>query len=200
MPDEFFSGVDWQQSSEPILVVEVQEPDTWPVGARSVSGTKDLLAAGLHPVLAIGGMTAADGRPLNVVGVMVSYLAGLTQAKGIAQINIAAGTIVRQYVSNILTYNGGAPATFETAPVIGQPVYVDDTDDLGEGVTLSLSPLNVAGLKNPLAGWLWYCQDEYVDDSVGGPNTSALWPKTWANEATETEVCVLLSGGGRDLA
>ena len=198
MPDVFQSGTDWQTSSEPNVNVTVQEPDTWPVGARSVSTTKDLLADGLHPVVAIGGMTAADGRPLNVTGVVVTYTAGLTQAKGIVTVNIARGAIVRQYVANILTYNGGAPATFETAPVIGQPVYVDDTDDLGEGVTLSLSPLNVAGLVNPLAGWLWYDQTEIIDDGVGGPNYSADWPKTWLNSLVETEVNVMLSGGGRD--
>lgn len=198
MVDEFYSDPGWQQSSEPILIVQVQEPDTWPVGARSGSGTKDLLADGLHPVIAIGGRTVADGRPLNLTGVVTSYLAGLTQAKGIAQVNIAKGAIVEAYVANVLTYAAGSAATFETAPVIGQPVYVDDSDDLTAGCTLSLSPLNDADVANPLAGYLWYCQDEYVDDSVGGPNTSAVWPKTWDNSLTETLVCVLLSGGNRD--
>ena len=198
MPEEFQSGTDWQTSSEPNLNITVQEPDTWPVAARSGSGIKDALADGLHPVVAIGGRTVADGRPLNMTGVVVTYLAGLTAAKSIVTINIAKGAIVKQYVANVLTYAVGVANTFEQAPVIGQPVYVDDSDDLGEGVTLSLSPLNDADVANPLAGWLFYDQTELVDDSVGGPNYSADWPKTWANEFTETEVNVMLSGGCRD--
>ena len=90
------------------------------------------------------------------------------------------------------------PATFETAPVIGQPVYVDDTAALSAGVTLSLSPLSGAGLANPLAGHLFYCQDEYRDGDIGGANAAVTWPLTWANEETETEVCVMLSSDSGD--
>lgn len=200
MPDEFYSGTDWEQSSSPYLVVQVHEADIWPVADNSGSGTKDAIAAGLHPVVAIGGRTAADGRPLNITGVVVSFTAGLTVPTGLVRVNIADGFRVRQYVHNILTYDGGDANTFEQAPVIGQPVYVDDSDDLTEGVTLSLSPLNDAGVKNPQAGVLWYEQDEYVDAGVGGPNSSASWPKTWANENTAYQVTVLLFNGSRDLA
>lgn len=188
MPDTFQTGTDWQQSSGPYVNRQVAVADLWPQGTRSGSGTKDTIAAGEHPVLAIGGMTAADGRPENLTGVVVDYLNDY-----LVQINVADGMIVKAYVANVLTYSGGAADTFETAPVIGQPVYVDDSDDLSEGVTLSLSPLNDAGLANPLAGWLFYCQDEYLDSGVGGPNVSAQWPPTWADELTETEVCVILT-------
>ena len=200
MPDTFQEGSNWQQSSEPYTIIQVHEADCWPVDDNSGSGTKDQLADGLHPVIAIGGRTAADGRPLNVTGVVVSYRAGLTTATGLAQVNIADGAIVRQYVANVLTYSGGSAATFETAPVVGQPVYVDDSDDLSEGVTLSMSPLNDAGVKNPQAGVLFYCQDEYADAMVGGPNTASTFDTSLSNSLVEQEYCVLLLNVSRDLA
>jgi len=111
--------------------------------------------------------------------------------------NVASKVIVRAYVSNILTYTPGqAAATFEGAPNIGMPVYVDDSSDLGAGCTLSLSPLNDEnpGLPNPLAGWLFYCQDEYQDFEVGGPNVASDWPPTWDSETgSEYLVCVMLT-------
>ena len=139
MPEEFQSGSDWEQSSGPIVNVDVHEADCWPVDDNAAVLTKDSLTDGDHPVIAIGGRTAADGRPLNVTGVVMKYEAGRTTATGIAVVNIADGMIVRQYVSNILTYSGTVPATFETAPVVGQPVYVDDSQALSAGVTLSMA-------------------------------------------------------------
>lgn len=193
MPDEFFTGTDWEQSSDPILTQMWDSEDLWPMGARSGSGTKDDLVAGeapaKHPVVAIGGRTVADGRPENRTGVVVSY----DHSLNMVTVEIGDGYVVRQYVANVLTYVATTAATFETAPVIGQPVYVDDSDDLSEGVTLSMSPLNEDGLANPLAGHLYYCQDEMQDYGVGGPNVDAQWPKSWADELTETEVCVMLA-------
>jgi hypothetical protein len=201
MPDTFQEGTDWQQSSEPLLVVDVQESDCWPVDDRSGSGTKDQLAEGLHPVIAIGGRTAADGRPLNLTGVVVSCnISTAGTATDRVMVNIADGAIVRQYVANILTYSGGAAATWETAPVVGQPVYVDDSDDLSEGVTLSLSPLNDADVRNPLAGYLWYCQDEIADGQVGGSRATATFDTALAEETVEQEFCVLLVNAARELA
>jgi len=196
MPNTFQEGTDWEGTSGPIVSVKVPEGDIWPQGARSVSGTKDTIDDGLHPAIAIGGMTAADGRPLNLTGVVMTS----NDAASICEVNIAHGFAIKQYVNNILTYAAGAPDTFETAPVIGQPVYVDDSDDLSEGVTLSMSALNTAGLKNPLWGVLWYAQDEYVDRYVGGANTAAVWPKTLANSKVETEFTVLHVAGSRELA
>lgn len=201
MPDVFQSGTNWQQSSEPHTIVAVQESDCWPVDDRSGSGTKDQLAPGLHPVIAIGGRTAADGRPLNLTGVVVSYAGtGSGTATDRVEVNVADGAIVRQYVANVLTYSGGAANTFETAPVVGQPVYVDDSDDLGEGVTLSTSPLNDAGVKNPLAGYLWYCQDEIADGLAGGSRATATFDTALADELVEQEFCVLLINAARELA
>lgn len=201
MPATFQSGTDWQQSSEPHTIVQVQESDCWPVDDRSGSGTKDQLAGGLHPVIALGGRTAADGRPLNITGVVVSYTgAGTGAATDLVRVNIADGTIVRQYVANVLTYAAGDAATFEQAPVPCQPVYVDDSDDLAEGVTLSMSPLNDADVKNPQAGILFYCQTEYANSQVGLANTASTFDTVLANELVEQEYCVLLFNGSRELA
>ena len=201
MTTQFYSGSAWQQSSEPHTFVSVQESDCWPVDDRSGSGTKDQLADGLHPVVAIGGRTAADGRPFNLTGVVVSCnISTAGTATDRIVVNIADGTIVRNYVANVLTYSAGSPATFETAPVMGQPVYVDDTDDLGEGVTLSMSPLSDAGLRNPLAGYLWYCQDEIADGQVGGSRSTATFDTSLSNSLVEQVYCVLLVNAARELA
>ena len=196
----FYSGATYETSSEPQDMVQVHEADCWPVHDNSLSGTKDELEDGLHPVVAVGGRTAADGRPLNHVGVVVTVREGLTEPVDLVQLNCAPNAIVKNYVSNISGYDGSDANAWEQAPVIGQPVYVDDSDDLGEGCTLSMSQFNVTGtLKNPLAGILWYDQDEYADASVGGPNTSSDWPKTWASSTYEYVVCILLKQG-RDLS
>lgn len=199
MPDEFISGSDWQQSEhDGGFARKVMLDDVWPQGENSESdgaGDKDDLADGLHPILAIGGQTAANGRPDNLCGVVWTYDSDSEQVVVIVQ----GGFISRQYVANVLTYSGGDPNTFEGAPNIGMPVYVDDSDGLSSGVCLSLSELNDDDVTNPLAGWLWYCQDEYADSGVGGPNESADWPKSWSDtELEETEVCVMLAGYGRD--
>jgi hypothetical protein len=76
-PDEFQDGTNWQQASGPHVIIQVHEADIWPVADNSGSGTKDAIAGGLHPVIAIGGRTAADGRPLNMTGVVVTFTAGL---------------------------------------------------------------------------------------------------------------------------
>jgi hypothetical protein len=199
MPNTFFAGSNWEQSSDPCTYITVMDTDCWPVGARSESGTKDTLAAGKHPVLAIGPMDAASGRPLNLTGVVVTYQAGATAALGQVVLNVANGAIVRQWVNNTLTYAGTHAATWEAAPVVGQPVYVDDSHDLSEGVTLSFSPLNEDALKNPLAGYLWYMQDEYANASVGGPNVASTFDTALLATRVEQEYAILLINTGREL-
>jgi hypothetical protein len=203
MPTDFQSGSDWEQSSDPKTYVTIHEMDVWPVADNSESGTKDSLAAGLHPVVAVGPRAAGDVRPMNLVGVVVSYTpvaaAGVADPTGVVTLNIANGAIVRQYVNNTLTYAGTHAATWDIAPVFGQPVYVDDSHDLSEGVTLSLSPLNEDGLKNPLAGYLWYCQDEMANASVGGPNALPTFDTALLATRVEQEYCVLLINAGREL-
>jgi len=198
-PTTFKSSTDWQQSSEPLVIVDVQEGDCWPVDVRSESTTKDQLDEGLHLIIAIGEY-AAPGRPLNVTGVVASMnMSVLGTATDRVQVNIAHGAIVRQWVSNILTYAGQAPSTYEQTPVVGQPVYVDDSADLSAGVTVSMSPLNWNDVENPLAGVLWYCQDEIADGQVGGARAISTFDTALPNAATEQEYCVMLVAGFREL-
>ena len=207
MTTEFYQGTDWQQSSGPHVIRQVLENDVWPVLDNSESGAKDSLlnASGaydpaLHPVVAIGGRTAADGRPLNVTGVVTDVTASSTVAESLVRVNIADGMIVRNYVANVLTYDGTLATTFETAPVPGQPVYVDDSQALAAGVTLSMSPLNEDGLRNPMAGVLFYCQDEYPSDMVGGPNAAATFDSSLSESLVEQTYCIMLLNGWRELA
>jgi len=190
---EFLSGSDWQQSSGPILTRKFHLTDLWPVGAGSEvgGGDKDELADGLHPVVAIG---SSGGKwdiscRHNLTGVVASY----NPATTIAELNMADKAIVRAYVANVLTYDLFGAPTYSVTWTIGDAVYVDDSSGLSAGVTLSLSGYNEAGSANPLAGYLMYCQDEYMDDGVGGPNAAMIWPKTASDEElVEAELCVML--------
>ena len=190
MTTEFISGPDWQCSSGPHQPEAYDaSADLWPHGAASEigGGSKDVLENGHHPVLAVG---PKANRPRNLTGVVVTYNATLDRAI----MNMAEKVCVKAYVANVLTYDGqGDPATFDTSMAIDDPVFVDDSDALAAGVTLSRSPLNSADSANPLAGYLFYCQDEYDDSYIGGAGASASWPKTVANSLVEAEYCVLLT-------
>jgi len=188
MPDEFYSGSDWEQSSGPIVPRQVHESDVWPVDDNPAG--KDVLADGLHPVVAVGGRTDADGRPANITGVVMTYTPGSTTSLGIVNLNIACGMIVRQYVANILDHSALA---FETAPVLGQPVFVDDdTATMTAGVTLSMANETAANLMNPQAGVLWYCQDEMANSEMGGARAVDTFDHTLADTLVEQVYCVLL--------
>jgi len=199
MPDTFRTGTDWEQSSGPLIPLNVHEKDVWPIADNSRSGTKDALDPGHHPVVAIGERTAAFRGQL-LTGVVYSVLENSINGDyDFIVVNIAPGMIIRDYVANILTYAAGAAATFETTPQPGQPVYVDDSDDLGEGVTLSMSPLNENDDDNPLAGYLTYCQDEMGDSFAGGPNEAATFDTALANELVEQVFCIVLTNATRDI-
>lgn len=189
MPEEFYSGTNWEQSSGPIIPRQVHESDVWPVD-NNAAGAKDVLADGLHPVVAVGERTAAGGRPALVTGVVITYTPGTTTALGIVNLNIAEGMIVRQYVANIRDYS---PVDYETAPSVGMPVYVDDSATIGAGVTLSMAEEQAAGLLNPQAGVLWYCQDELATSKMGGPRAVSTFDHTLADTLVEQEYCVLLT-------
>jgi len=165
----FYSGSSYEQSSEPLVTrkVHMADDDTtalvWPE-----SGNWDTLADGDHPVLAIG---RKANRPQNITGTVITY----DSATDIATFNVADKHIVRAYVANILTYDGQAAATWQNTVYPGDPVYVDDSNPifaLSTGCTLSFSPLSGATTNNPLAGYVWWCQDEFDDQGVAGPNTS----------------------------
>ncbi len=108
-------------------------------------------------------------------------------------LNLAPGFCFKAYVANVLTYNAHVAATWDLSLAIGEPVYVDDSEALAAGVTLSRSPLSCGGTGNPRAGYLFYDQDDYLDSGVGGPNASADWPKTLVDGETRyTLVTVML--------
>jgi hypothetical protein len=189
--DEFYNDPDWEGSSGPILsrTADVSE-DLWPNGTGAMGeidgGDKDVLADGLHPVLAIGPKAQ---RPRNLTGVVITY----NSANDRAVMNLADKVIVRQYVSNVLTYSGGNPLLYDQSLAMGEPVYVDDSGPLSEGVTLSRAPLNESGSANPMAGYIWRCQDQYDDSGVGGVDGD-VFPITITatTSATETLLCVML--------
>lgn len=187
MSTEFYGGTDWEQTSGPIIPRQFALGDLWPVGlgAEIGGGNKDVLEDGLHPAVAIG---AKAFRPKNLTGTVISYDA----AAALVVVNLADKFVSRQYVANVLTYDGGNPATFAASFALGAPVYVDDSDGLSAGVTLSLSPLNSAGSANPLFGYVFYCQDDYLDIGVGGPNAAAGLPVAANNAAlVESLLCVM---------
>lgn len=186
MPELYYQGTDWQCTSGPMITRQVSLNDVWPEGNNNkvAGGDACVLVDGMHPALAVG---LKANRPANMTGVVVSYNANAN----LIVMNFADKFCSRQYVANVLTYANNVPATFDQSMSVGDPVYIDDSDSLGAGVTLSRSPLNAAGSRNPLFGVLFYCQDEYQDYGVGGPNTSAVWPKTLENSLDESVYCVL---------
>lgn len=185
--DTFYSETDWQSSSGPYLNRMVELADLWPegLGSETGGGNKDVLEDGMHMFFACG---SAAQRPHNPVGVSVSK----NEAADLVQMNFAQGFMAKAYVANVLTYSNGSAATFDQSLDAFEPVYIDDSDDLDSGVTLSRSPLNDAGNNNPLAGYIMYDQNEYADTLVGGPNATAGLPKTVANSLTNTLVTVML--------
>ena len=190
---EFLSGSNWEQSSGPTVSRKFHLSDLWPIGAGSEvgGGDKDDLADGLHPILAIGSQGGKWGIECrcNLTGVVISYNSATT----IAELNMADKAIVRAYVANITFYDWLGAVSYAATFDIGAAVYVDDSSYLSSGVTLSLSPFNEVGSANPLAGYLMYCQDEYMDSGVGGPNGEMVWPKTASDsELVESELCIML--------
>ena len=107
---EFYNDPDWEGSSGPIIprTADASE-DLWPNGTGAMGeidgGDKDVLADGLHPVLAIGPKAQ---RPRNLTGVVISY----NEDAEIAQVNLAEKVCVKNWVANVLTYSGASPKTF----------------------------------------------------------------------------------------
>lgn len=187
----FYSGTDWQQSSGPYLNRYVEEADLWPEGAGGEidGGNKDELAPAsatqseLHPVLAVG---ARANRPRNLTGVVVQSVSANK-----VLVNFAEGFIVRQYVANITGYSAGAANAWDSSLEAGDPVYVDDSGPLAEGVTLSRSATNESASANPLAGYIFYCQTGYVDSDLGGLHSTAGLPITASSSATEFDLAAI---------
>ena len=191
MSDEFFIGTDWEQSSGPIIPRALDvSADLWPEGLASErgGGNKDVLEDGMHPVFAIGPKAL---RPINQTGVVISY----QDDNDRAILNVADGFVVRNYVANVTNYDGAGThlaTAYDTSLAIGEPVYLDDSDPLAAGVTLSRSPQNNYNEDNPLAGYLYYIQTEYDDSGVAGAGAYRSWPITVAESMVYTEVAILL--------
>ena len=191
----FISGPGWQQSSEPHVArkvhLENDAGDTyylWPVGDTNW----DTLNDGEHPVLAIG---RKANRPRNITGVVVTYDA----ATETATFNLADKAIVKAYVANIASYNfWGDVATWQNTIYPGDPVYVDDSTHvyaLDDGCTLSFSERSndKVASPNPLAGYVWWCQDEFKDSEIGGSHSTQGISQPVAPDTTEMmTLCVQL--------
>ena len=189
MSATFKTGPDWECSSGPIVTRDFDvSADLWPVGVGgdAQGGDKDVLADGDHPVVAIG---LDAQRPINLTGVVISYNSDLDRA----QVNLGEKVCVKNYVSNVTSYSGTVPAGYDGTVDIGRPVYVDDSNHLPAGVTLSMSPLNNNSSEdNPLAGYVFYCQDDYDDSGVGGAGAHVSYPRDAADDS-ELEYCILLT-------
>jgi hypothetical protein len=192
MTTAFYSGTDWQQSSGPTCPRFFELADLWPQGAGGEidGGNKDVLAAGLHPVLAIG---ARANRPRNLTGVVIDY-----DDANRVNLSVSHCFIVRQYVANISGYNetSGAADAWVTSIDAGHPVFVDDSGPLAAGVTLSVAQTNESGSRNPQAGYVMYCQDDYDDSGFGGRDQAGggLPHSGLSSDSTEyTLMCVLLT-------
>ena len=188
----FFSGTDWQQSSGPMCNRYFELADLWPQGTGAMGeidgGDKDIMAAGDHPVLAIG---AKANRRENLTGVVVDY-----DGTNRVLMNVAHCAIVRQYVANITGYDQGAANAWATQADAGHPVYVDDSGPLAAGVTLSLSLTNESAQNNPKAGYIMYCQDDYDDSDYGGRDKYGGGLPHTGLSSTQTEyflACILLT-------
>ncbi len=182
------SGPTAIQSSDSLLKRQVLLADVWPQAAPHA-----VLLNGDHPVLAVGPTAIANGRPNQPVGVVIQH----ETVSGIVVMDFSPGLIVLADVANVLTYAAGIPDTFDTSLNFGRAVFVDDSDDMTAGTTLTLSPLNDAGLLNPLAGYIWRSQTELPDVGIGGDNVDPF-PITVANSLVETNVAVMLVGFGNN--
>lgn len=190
MSAEFYSGPGWQQSSSPYVTRKIHKEDDdatallWPVGTPH-----DDLADGLHPVLAFG---RKANRPICEPVVVVTYDAETE----IAVCNIAAGQMVYAYVLNVDGYGDtDTPNSWVNTVYPGDPVYIDDTADVGglyPGCTLSFSALNDAGANNPLAGFVFWAQDEYAESDIGGVNSEQQIPQPAADDTTEVLTLAIL--------
>jgi len=183
MPNEFLSGPGWEGSSGPILSRQLTLNDIWPEGPNSYSGgvnDKDDLVDGMHMAFAVG---VKANRPLNPVGVTISFAAQLVQ------MNFAPGFIFAAYVANILTYNAGHANTWDASLALGDPVYVDDSEDISTGCTLSRASQNDLAQTNPRAGYIWYGQSDYIDSYAGGLHTTSELPIDADPAATEEVLC-----------
>lgn len=90
----------------------------------------------------------------------------------IAIIDFTASMVYREDVRNVLTYAAGVEATFGNINV-GDPVFYDRSPTMPAGVYLSTSPLDNAGVANPLFGFVVLDADEVAADFPKGAATAS---------------------------
>lgn len=114
----------------------------------------------------------------QVGGIVLSIDAALSRAV----IGFTPGKIYGLNVRNVITYSGAAEATFR-AINIGDPVYYDGSATMPAGVELSTSPLDAAGVANPVWGYV-----------VGKDEAdTALYPK--GTTTASTQACGVMARG-----
>ena len=103
---------------------------------------------------------------------------------GTALVDVTRGAIYRHSVRNVRTYFGAAEATWGTIAE-GDPIYCDyGATMIALDLQLSASPLDSAGVANPLFGF-----------AVGADDADrALFPKGAAGATTVTNVAVIQRG------
>ena len=105
-------------------------------------------------------LSGTNGTQLT--GTIINLHAG----ESIAVVDIKTNKIYLHQVRNVLTYSGGAEATWGLLN-FGLPVYYDRSSTMPSGVHLSLSPLDENGNANPLFGHIVWKQTEVPEPFQG---------------------------------
>lgn len=100
----------------------------------------------------------------------------------IVEVNVSHGDIFWHNVRNVRTYAAAAEATWGTIE-IGDPIYYDRSPTMPANVFLSTSPLDSAGVANPLFGHV----------VLNGGESSADFPKG-SGSATSVGLAVMQIG------
>lgn len=151
----------------------------------STEGAERILAV---PYARLEDATPEVGHPAVLISLLLGTQVGgvilsLNAEKSWAMIDFTPGKLYFYPVRNVLTYSGGVEATWG-AINIGNPVYYDGGATMvALGLELSTSPLDSAGVANPIWGYV-----------VGADETDTpLYPKGGATASTQN--CGVLARG-----
>ena len=135
--------------------------------------------------------TPTPTNPAEVTGLLAGQeltgtIISIDAVNSVAVINFAPGAVYLFTVRNVLTYGGG-PAEATWGPInIGDPVYYDPTATMPVGTYLSTSPLDGAGVANPIFGKVVPASDADM----------ALFPKGAALVGSTQSCAVMQRGAG----
>ncbi|MFA5322348.1 MAG: hypothetical protein WC373_06700 [Smithella sp.] len=141
------------------------------------------------PYARLADITPTPTNPAKVTGLLpgqelTGMILTVDAVRSVAIIDFTASMTYWCPVRNVLTYNAAVEATWG-AINIGDPIYYDNSATMPAGVYLSTSPLNNAGVANPLYGIAVPRDDTDM----------ALFPKGGAAASTE-DVAVMQRGAG----